>query len=76
MPNRAKSIHHRVEKLEGHRRANTRSEPESAGNQTPVGSQYCAICFLTFGSQERRTLWGEKVAHPRCVVRLRNSEAA
>jgi len=38
--------------------------------------KYCAICFLTFGSQEKRTLWEEKIAHSRCVVRLRSSEAA
>jgi len=76
MPNPAKSSRRRFDKQIGRGRESTRSDPESAANQTPVVSQYCAICFLTFGSQERRTLWEERIAHPRCVVRLRNSEAA
>ena len=76
MPKQAKSTHRRIAKKKGRNRANTRSEPESAAIQSPVVEKYCAICFLTFGSQEKRTLWEEKVAHSRCVVRLRSSEAA
>ena len=57
-------------------RANTRSEHESAEHQTLTPSGFCAVCFLVFGSQEKRVVEGDKVAHPRCVERLRKRNAA
>lgn len=49
---------------------------EGAEHQILTSSGHCAICNLTFGSQERRILWGGKVAHPGCAGRVRGSEAA
>ena len=76
MPNRAKSTHGRVDKHKGRGRAYTRSERESPGNRIPVLSRHCAVCNLTFASQERRVCWDEKAAHPACVRRIRRLEAA
>jgi len=60
-------------KKSGRRTVGTTSELAAAN----VGSaQFCAVCFLTFGSQERRILMGEKVAHLRCARRLSGPTAA
>jgi len=57
-------------------RASTRSDYEGAERQILTSSSYCAVCNLTFGSQEKRVFWGEKEAHPACVRRVRRLEAA
>jgi len=28
--------------------------------------EYCDICFIAFGSQERRVIKGRKIIHPDC----------
>lgn len=57
-------------------RASTRSGNEGAKRQVMTSSVYCAVCNLTFGSQERRIFWREKAAHPGCVRRVRRLEVA
>lgn len=54
----------------------TLSAHEGAEHRIFTSSRHCAICNLTFGSQEPRVFWGEKAAHPGCVKRVRRSEAA
>ena len=39
-------------------------------------AEFCTVCRLVFGSHEGRVFVGDEVAHPRCVGRLRKSEAA
>ena len=57
-------------------RASASSGHEGAEHQVLTLSRYCALCNLTFGSQERRVLLGEKAAHPACVIKARRLEAA
>ena len=76
MASRSKPNHRGADKRVGRHRAISRSDQESAEHQALMPSRFCAICFLTFGSQERRILWGGKVAHPGCVRRASRSEAA
>jgi len=75
MASQTRSIHLRKDRQE-HRPGVNRFDCEGAAHQVPSPSEYCAVCFLTFGSQERRVFWGEKVAHPSCASRLRRSDAA
>ena len=75
MASQTKSIHQRVDRGDRHR-ATTRSDHEGAEHPIPIPSGFCGVCNLTFGIQEKRVFWGEKVAHPRCVSRLRRSNAA
>ena len=65
--NRGRLDRSRLRFLSGH---------EEAEHQILMSSRYCAICNLTFGSQERRVLWDEKAAHPGCARRVRGLEAA
>ena len=37
---------------------------------------FCALCFLTLGTREKRVPWGEGFAHPSCVAKLGGREAA
>lgn len=75
MANQTRSIHRGVDGREHRRGAINRSDYERAEHQILIPSEYCAVCFLTFGSQERRAFWGDKVAHPRCVRRGRRPDA-
>ena len=81
MPNRAKPTHRGVDKQKRRGGSGSRRGRASPGDQTqscrdPVLSGYCAVCNLTFGSQERTVFWDEKAAHPECVRRIRRLEAA
>ena len=76
MASQTKSSHRGVDRRGDRHRANTRSWHDGAAHQISIPSGYCAVCNLTFGSQERRVFWGEKVAHPGCLRRVRRSEAA
>ena len=72
MPSHTKSNQRGVDRRKGRHRANTRSGHEGAEHQIPILSEFCAVCFLTFGSQEKRVFEGDKVAHSRCERRLRS----
>ena len=76
MASRGKSIRQRANRQREHYRADGSYDREGAQDQIPTPSGYCAVCFLTFGSQERRAVWGGKVTHLRCVGRLRQAEVA
>ena len=76
MPNRDESTNRDVSKRVDRRGAGARSAHEAAELRILSPSGYCAVCNLTFGSQEKRVPWGEKTAHPACVRRARRLEAA
>jgi len=76
MARRGKSIQQRANRQRGHRGAEGRRDREGAQDQIPAAAAYCAVCFLTFGSQERRAVRGGKATHLRCVGKLRQVEAA
>ncbi len=76
MATQGKSNQQRANRQREHQRAAGRNGREGAQDQTPTHSGYCAVCFLIFGSQEERAVWRGKVAHLRCVGKLRPAEAA
>ncbi len=76
MASRGQPIQQRTSRQREHQRADGQRGHEGAQDQTPAASAYCPVCFLTFGSPERRAVWGGKVAHLRCVGKLRQAEAA
>ena len=76
MANRGKSIQQRANRQREQHRADGRCGHKGAQDQIPAASAYCPVCFLTFGSQERRAVWGGKVAHLRCGGKLRQAEVA
>ena len=76
MKNRTGSTRRRVGWKDHHPKPSNRFGHEGVEHQIPVLLEYCAVCFLTFGSQESRVSWGEKVAHPSCASRLPRHEAA
>lgn len=68
-----------------HRGVGGREDPLSASGrhhniaselQYPPSPGFCALCFLTLGSREKRVSWGKGSAHPSCVAKLRRQEAA
>ena len=76
MASQAKSTHKEVDGREDRRRVSSRSGHEGVQHPIPRPSEHCAVCFLTFGSQERKVFKYDVVAHPRCVRRLRKPDAA
>ena len=76
MASQRKSIQQRADRSREYHLTDDRYDREGARNQTPIHAGYCAVCFLTFGSQEQRAVWRGKVTHLRCVGRLREGEAA
>ena len=76
MASRRKSIRQKENGLREHQRGAGRYDREGAQDQTPILSGYCAVCFLTFGSQEKRAVWRGRVVHPRCLGKLRPAEAS
>lgn len=76
MASQARSIHRGVDGREHRHGANNRFDSARAAHRIPIPSAYCAVCFLTFGSHERKASWGEKLAHLRCARRLRKPNAA
>jgi hypothetical protein len=36
---------------------------------------YCDVCFIAFGSQEKRVILGEEVAHPDCAKKVMSKKA-
>ena len=75
MASRSKLIHQRVDRPGDRQRAETLSDHRDAGHRTLLHG-FCAVCFLEFGSQEKKVFWGEKAAHPSCARRLGRSIAA
>ena len=71
-----KSKQRGVDRREARDRASTRSDHDRVEPRTLIPARYCAVCFLTFGSQERRIFEGNKVAHQGCVERLREPNVA
>lgn len=69
MTDRAHTKHRGVDK----RQSSLGATPE---HRVSSPSEYCAICFLTFGSQERRFFRDGEAVHARCVRRLSRQEAA
>ncbi len=76
MASQARSPEQKAHRREYRHRAGNRNYYEGPEHRIPIPLQYCAVCFLTFGSQETRVYRGEKVAHPRCASRLHRSDAA
>ena len=77
MASQTKSIDRGVDRREARQKANTRPDHEGGAEyQIAIPSRFCAVCFLTFGSQERRVFEGAKAAHPRCVGGLRKPKPA
>ncbi len=76
MPSKTRSIQRRADGRKARHRANACSDPEGAEHQILIPSEFCALCFVTFGSHEKRVLEGDRLAHPRCVGRLRKRNAA
>lgn len=76
MATQGESNQQRANRQRAHQRAAGRYDREGVHDQTPTHSEYCAVCFLTFGSQEERAVWRGKVAHVRCAGKLRPAEAA
>jgi hypothetical protein len=35
---------------------------------------YCDVCFIAFGSQEKRIYMGENVVHPDCVHKAKSKK--
>jgi len=33
---------------------------------------YCDVCFIAFGSQEKRVFLGENVVHPDCALKAKS----
>lgn len=45
--------------------------------KTDEGSlDYCDVCFIAFGSQEKRVFLGENVVHPDCAKKAELKEAS
>ena len=76
MASQRKSGQQKANRQREHHRADGRYDREGAQDQIPTSLEYCAVCFLTLGSQEKRAVWREKVTHLRCVGKLRQAEAA
>ena len=64
------------------RRAGTQPKHSGAAGTSDRGdpqdqistSRYCAVCFLTFGSREKRAVQGGKATHLKCVEGLAQAE--
>lgn len=50
----------------------------SVGNRMKRNSDdsldYCDVCFIAFGSQEKRIYIGENVVHPDCANRAKSKK--
>ena len=74
MASRGKSIQQRVSRQGERSRSEGWYDREGGQEQIPASPGYCAVCFLTFGSQEERAFRGGKATHLRCVGRLAQAE--
>ncbi len=57
------------------RKQRTRQVVEESSRLHDSRSQVCSVCFLTFGSSERRVFEGDKVAHLHCARWLSEPKA-
>jgi len=73
MASQGKSIQQRAERQ---RKPGGRNDRKGAQDQFPAESKHCGVCFLTFGSQEKRASWRGKAIHLGCLERLRQAAAA
>ena len=76
MASQDESTRRGVRRRQKQRGARGRHHDTGSERQYLPPSGFCALCFLTLGSQEKRVSWGEGFAHPSCVARLRRLEAA
>lgn len=76
MASQIKSVHRQVDRRENRRRLKARPDHEGAEDRLLNRSTFCALCFVTFGSHERRVLEGDEVVHQRCLGRLRRPGVA
>jgi len=73
---RTESIRQGADEREGSAGAQAGSNRQGGTHQIPVSPRFCAVCFLVFGSQEKRVVKGGRVAHPTCASSLRGTDAA
>jgi hypothetical protein len=74
MASRGRSTQQRASRQRERIRAEGRYDSEGGQEEIPDSPTYCAVCFLTFGNQERRAVRGGKATHLRCVGRLGQAE--
>ena len=51
----------------------TRAKNTALPNIRP--SEFCPVCYLMFGCDERRVFLGDKTVHPQCAAQLAKSIA-
>jgi hypothetical protein len=48
----------------------TRFSEEISSKNGEVPKTYCDVCFIAFGSQEKRVYLNDSVVHPDCVNKI------
>ena len=74
MASRGRSIQQGTSRQDKRNGSEGRYDRKGGHEEFPASSSHCAVCFLTFGSQERRAVRGGKATHLRCVERLGQAE--